>query len=333
MGGSDGGGAGAGGGASLMGTYSQDGVPFVCMADIHGAEQLLRHPVAVTLVDDETAVMIAASVAGEPPCTRLAWIDWRAATIAARLGCPPGRPSRLRPVVATDVRVDQAGIDERVVAARATEGVTHLQLVVADDIPPPPTPVGAEGIALMRVPVRTAVVGVDALSEAGEAVGRLDAAGIGFVSLSGGRIAGRLGASHGLAAGFGAGRWVAALDDAAFEAGFMPLMPTWLPDGLERGSFHIEPDVSYPAAPPSVAVAWGREPHRVLVRQAPGVLASPDPGGPRTQAIRIGPHAATLTARGRFATLVWETDDRAIGIQVVGFASPGEVAIRVARSL
>ena len=37
--------------------------------------------------------------------------------------------------------------------------------------------------------------------------------------------------------------------------------------------------------------------------------------------------------RGRFATLVWETDDRAFGVQVAGFDAPLETALRVAASL
>ncbi len=303
------------------------------MADLSGAEQLLRHPVAVALVDERTTVMIAASVAGDPPRTRLAWIDWRAPTIAARLVCPPGRPSRLRPVVATDVRVDQAGIDDRVIAMRTVDGIVGVQLVVGDEVQPPVTPVGAEGIALARIARDTPVIAIDALSGAGEPVGRLDAAGLGMLSLAAGRVTGRLGVSHGLAAGFGGGHWVADADEATFEAGFAPVLPTWLPEGLDRGMFHIEPDVAYPVAPPSVAVAWGREPRRVLVRQAPGTLASPDQGGARSEPVTVGTWPARMMTRGRFATLVWQAQDRAFGIQVVGLDHPGEVALRVAASM
>ncbi len=303
------------------------------MADIKGAEQLLRHPIAVALTDDRTSVMLAASVAGDPPRTRLAWIDWRAATIAARIVCPPGRPSRMRPLVATDVRVDQAGIDDRVIAIRVADGVSAVQLITADEAPAPHTAVGPEGVALVRVDLRTLVLGVDALSGGGEPVGRLDAAGIGLLSLSGGRVTGRLGASHGLAAGFGAGHWVADVEDATFEAGFTPVLPAWLPQGLECGMFHIEPDVAYPSAPPSVVVAWGREPTRVLVRQTPGILASPDPGGARSHMVTVGSFPAIMTSRGRFATLVWEGSDRAFGVQVSGVDEPGDVALRVAASM
>lgn len=303
------------------------------MADLRGAEQLLGHPVAGTLTDEQTAVMIAASVAGDPPRTRLAWIDWRGATIAARLVCPPGFPSRMRPLVATDVRVDQAGIDERLIAVRAVDGIAGVQLIVADEVQPPVTPVGSQGIALARIGITIPVMGIDALSATGEPVGRLDSAGIGRLSLSAGRVTGRLGVSHGLAAGFGGGYWVTDADEATFEAGFTPVLPSWLPDGLDRGMFHIEPDVAYPAAPPSVAVAWGREPQRVLVRQSPGQLASPDTGGARSEPVQVGPWSARLVSRGRFATLVWQAADRAFGIQIVGVDAPGDVAMRVAASM
>ena len=303
------------------------------MADLQGAEQLLGHPVAATLTDEQTAVMIAASVAGDPPRTRLAWIDWRGATIVARLVCPPGLPSRMRPLVATDVRVDQAGIDDRVIAIRAVDEVAGMQLVVAEEVQPPVTPAGSQGIALARIGIDTPVMGIDALSSTGEPVGRLDAAGIGMLALSAGRVSGRLGVSHGLAAGFGGGHWVADAEEATFEAGFTPVLPSWLPEGLDRGMFHIEPDIAYPAAPPSVAVAWGREPRRVLVRQTPGPLASPDAGGARSEPVQVGPWSARLMSRGRFATLVWQASDRAFGIQVVGLDAPGEVALRVAASM
>ena len=303
------------------------------MADLGGAELLLHHSVAVALQDAHTGVMVAASVSGDPPSTRLAWIDWRANAIVARLVCPPGRPNRMRPVVATDVRVDQAGIDDRVIAIRAAAGIAAVQVVLGDEEQPEPANVGQEGLVLARIGMRTPVIAVDALSAAGEAVGRLDAAGIGQLMLTGGRMTGRLGSSHGLAAGFGAGHWAPDLAAAELEAGFTPRLPAWLPEGLEAGQFHIEPDVSYPAAAPSVAIAWGREPQRVLVRQTPGELAGPAQGGARSEPVAVGHWTGELMARGRFAALVWEAEDRAFGVQVVGFDAPGEVAVRVGASL
>ena len=303
------------------------------MADLAGAERLLRHPVAALLTAPHGAVTVAASIAGDPPCTRLAWIDWRAGAIVARIACPPARPSRLRPLVATDVGVEQAGVDDRVLAIRAAPGVAGVQVSVADSEQPPPVTLGPEGIALVRLRRDLAVVMVDALDTRSEPVGRLDAAGIGVLHLSSGRLAGRLGARHGMAAGFGAGRWTDDVADAAFEAGFEPRLPTWLPEGLERGPFHLEPDVAYPAAPPAVAVAWGREPRRVLVRQTPGPLPNPDTPGGRKEPVSIGSVPGLAMTRGRFATLVWETDDRAFGVQVVGFEEPLPTALRVAASL
>ena len=303
------------------------------MADRAGAERMLHHPVAVTLAREDGAVMIAASVGGEPPATRLAWIDWRAGAIAARVGCPPGLPSRLRPLVATDVQIAQGGVDDRVFAVRADPGIAAIRLVLAEEEQPEPISVGPEGIALAPVADRTVVVAIDALAANGEPVGRLDAAGIGHLVLSGGKLAGRLGASHGMAAGFGAGYWVDDADAASFESGFAPILPRWVPPDLPRGRFHVEPDVAYPSAPPSVAIAWGKEPRRVLVRQTPGVLASPDPGGARTEPVAIGDAIATRMVRGRFATLVWQTEERAFGVQIAGFTDPGAVAVRVAASV
>jgi hypothetical protein len=305
----------------------------VRMADLAGAERLLRHPVAALLTAPEGAVTVAASIGGDPPCTRLAWIDWRAGAIVARIACPPARPSRLRPLVATDVGVEQAGVDDRVLAIRVVSGVAGVQVAVADSGQPPPVAIGPEQVALLRLPRDLAVVMVDALDAGGEPLGRLDAAGIGVLHLSSGRLAGRLGARHGMAAGFGAGRWTDDLEDAAFEGGFRPLLPAWLPEGLERGPFHLEPDVAYPAAPPAIAVAWGREPRRVLVRQTPGPLPNPDTPGARTEPVAIGSSQGLAMTRGRFATLVWETDDRAFGVQVAGFDAPLETALRVAASL
>ena len=303
------------------------------MADLAGAERILRHPVAALLVAPDGGTIVAASVAGDPPCTRLAWIDLRAGAIVARIACPPARPSLLRPLVATDVAVDEAGVDDRVVAIRVAPGVDAVQAVMADSVQPPATSVGQQHVALLRPERDVVVVALDALGAGGEPVGRLDGAGIGSLHLTGGRLSGRLGARHGMAAGFGGGRWTDDEDDAAFEAGFRPILPSWMPEGLERGPFHLEPDVAYPAAPPAIAVAWGREPVRVLVRQTPGPLANPDPGGVRVEQVAVGHAHGLLTSRGRFATLVWETGDRAFGVQVVGVDTPADVALRVATSL
>ena len=303
------------------------------MAELVGVETLLRHPVAVTLPGASGDVVVAASVAGDPPCTRVAWVDRAGPAIVARLSCPPARPSHVRPVVATDVQVEQAGVDDRVLAIRTVAGAAAVQVITATEEQSPPAAVGPMDVVLVRVDHEILVLGIDVLDRNGEAIGRLDAAGIGAMRLTGGRIAGRLGAGHGMAAGFGAGFWCDTVEDATFEAGFTPAAPGWIPDGLTRGAFHIEPDVAYPSAPPAVAAAWGAEPCRVLVRQAVAPLASPDAGGARSRAVSIGGATGRIMSRGRFAVLVWETPEFAYGIQVVGFDDPAAVAMRVAESL
>jgi hypothetical protein len=235
-------------------------------------------------------------------------------------------------VVATDVELVQGGIDDRVLAIRAAPGVTGVAVHVADERGIPPLAVGPEGIALARIDPGVVVTAVDAL-DGDEPVGRLNAGGIAHLILTGGKMSGRSGSGHGMAAGFGAGRWSADPADVAFEAGYELLMPGWIPHGLERGKFHLEPDRVYPFAPPSVVVAWGTEPRRVLIRQTPGPLATPVAGSGRSETVAVGDADAVLMARGRFATLVWEVPGRAFGVQVSGLDAPAEVALRVARSL
>ncbi len=303
------------------------------MTDLAAAERLLGHPVLTAAADSGSGIMVVASVAGDPPATRIAWIDWRAPAVIARLSCPPGRPSRVRPLVATDVAVAQGGIDERLLAVRTADGVSAVQPVTATEEPAPPVPVTG-GVALARLDGDAAVLAVDALAPGGEPVGRLVAAGIGALTLTAGRITGRLGAGHGMAAGFGAGRWTDDAADAAFELGQEVLLPGWVPEGLARGAFHVEPDVAYPAAPPSVAVAWGAEPRRVLLRQTAAPLATPEVAHARSRTVTLGGGTpAVLMSRRRFATLVWETPERAFGLQVSGVEDPGEAAVRVAASL
>jgi hypothetical protein len=71
---------------------------------------------------------------------------------------------------------------------------------------------------------------------------------------------------------------------------------------------------------------------RVLLRQAPAPLASPDPGGRHARQVEIGEAVGAL--RGRWlATLVWETPHRAFGLQVRRVPDAEAVALRVARSI
>jgi hypothetical protein len=95
----------------------------------------------------------------------------------------------------------------------------------------------------------------------------------------------------------------------------------------------VEPDIAYPAAPPALIVAWtGAETARVLVRQAPAPLASPDTGGRGAREVAIGDAVGVMRGR-RLATLVWETPERAFGVQVRGMPDGEATALRVARSI
>jgi hypothetical protein len=297
------------------------------------AARALGHPVPLALPAEGARPIAAASVAGEPPRTRVAWIgeDGR---VVARVACPPARPSRWRPVVATAVTLSEpSGSSDRLVAARAAPDAAGVRVVAALEDPVPDAPVGPDGLALVRLPAETAVVAVDALDVRGEPIGRLAGAGVAELRVSGGTVSGRLGLTHGMAAGIGPGRWVPDLDEAAFEAGYDPWVPDWLPSGLARGDARLEQDAAYPAAPPAVAIAWtGAEDARVLLRQTPAPLASPELGGRGAREVAVG--GATGILRGRWlVTLVWETPERAFGLQVRRVPEADAVAARVARSV
>jgi hypothetical protein len=186
---------------------------------------------------------------------------------------------------------------------------------------------------LLRLPGEAAVIGVDALDDRGEPVGRLARPGISDLRIDGSAVSGRMGATHGMGAGIGGGRWAAGMAEAAFEVGYSPWLPLWLPPGLERGRPRVEPDIAYPAAPPAVVVAWTAEDgRRVLLRQAPAPLASPDSGGSGARPVDVDGHPGMLRGRG-LVTLVWETPERAFGLQVRGIDDGEALALRVARSV
>ncbi len=167
----------------------------------------------------------------------------------------------------------------------------------------------------------------------GEPIGRLARAGVAELRFDGSTVSGRLGATHGMAAGIGAGSWASGLADAAFEVGYDPWLPSWLPPGLRRGRPRVEPDVSYPVGAAGPRVAWsGADGARILLRQAPAPLASPDAGGAAPDGVEVGPSTGVLRGR-RLVTLVWETAERAFGLQVRGMAEAEDVALRVARSI
>jgi hypothetical protein len=297
------------------------------------AEAALGHPVPFALGAGPGGAVVAASVAGDPPRARVAWVG-ADGTVLARVATPPGRPSRWRPVVAATVTVEMApDLEDRIMVARAAPEAAAVQPVLATDEPVAAVPVGEEGLALVRIPREVAVVAVDALDARGEPIGRLGRPGVSELTFDGASIGGRMGATHGMAAGIGGGRWAPGLADAAFEVGYDPWLPRWVPEGMERGRPRVEPDIAYPAAPPAVVIAWtGATGARVLLRQAPAPLASPDSGGFHAREVPIGDATGMLRTRG-LVTLIWETPERAFGLQVRGVPDGEEVALRVARSI
>ena len=297
------------------------------------AEAALGHPVPLVLGAGPVGAVVAASIAGDPPRARVAWVG-PDGTVLARVATPPARPSRWRPVVAATVSVEMAPeLEDRILVARAAPEAAAVQPVLATDEPVPPVPVAEGGLALARIPAEVSVIAVDALDARGEPIGRLGRPGISELTFDGASIGGRMGATHGMGAGIGAGRWAPGMAEAAVEVGYDPWLPRWLPDGLERGRPRVEPDIAYPAAPPAIVLAWtGDGGARVLLRQAPAPLASPDGGGFHAREVPVGDAVGMLRSRG-LVTLVWETPDRAFGLQVRGVPEGEAVALRVARSI
>jgi len=190
------------------------------------------------------------------------------------------------------------------------------------------------GLSVARVGAGAVVIAVDALDHTGEPVGRLVRAGISELRFDGTSVGGHLRATHGMAAGIGAGRWAADAADAEFEAGYRLAYPRWMPPGLAPGRPHVEPDQAYPAAPPALVLSWdAADGARVLLRQAPAPLASPDPGGRHARPVVVGGWPGVLRGYRRLVTLVWETDTRAFGVQVRGMVAPEAVAVRVAEGI
>jgi hypothetical protein len=294
------------------------------------AERALGHAVVAALPAGGGLPIVAGSVAGDPPRARLAWVAEDGAVLA-RVSCPPGRPSRWRPVVAASVGLEAPA--DRVLAARLAPEAVAMRPVIAGEEDATPAAPARDGLALARIGPEAIVIAVDALDERGEPIGRLVRAGVAELRFDGASVGGRLGATHGMAAGIGGGRWASTIADAAFEAGYEPWLPAWVPPGLRRGRVRIEPDIAYPAAPPALILTWaGDETARVLVRQAPAPLASPETGGRGARDVPIGDAVGVLRGQ-RLVTLVWETPDRAFGVQVRGVPEAAEVALRVARSI
>lgn len=302
-------------------------------ADREELEVLLGHPVDVVLPPTpDCAAQVAVSRTDDPVRVRAAWVS-DAGEVVARLGCPPGVPSPVRPLVATVCEVSAEGVSDRLLLGRAAPGVVAVRAVTPDH-PAADVPVHAAGVIAGRLPAGPVPVAVDAIAPDGESIGRLMHSGITEMALVAGRIEGRLGATHGMAAGFGAGDTVAGLDVAELEAGYAALLPEWLPDGFAVSTVRVEPEAAYPFAPPSIALAWtpGEGDARVLLRQCPGPLASPETPDGRGVAVDVGGVTGVMRARG-MAFLVWERGDRAFGLQVRGTDDPEADALRIAISI
>ena len=298
------------------------------------AERALGHPVAFAIPAADGLPIVAGSVAGDPPRARVAWIDPETGAIVARVSCPPGQPSRWRPVVAASVALESPPAPrDRVLVARLAPEAAALRPILAVQEEIPPAAAGEAGLTIVRLPPDAVVIAVDALDANGEPIGQLVRSGVSELHTDGASVSGRLGATHGMAAGIGAGRWAPDLPEASFEIGYEPWLPAWLPAGFERSAPRVEPDGAYPAAPPALVIAWtDPEGARILLRQAPAPLASPDTGGRGSREVAVGEVVGVLRGRG-LVTLVWETAERAFGLQVRGVPDGEAIALRVARSV
>src|SRR5262245_41967945 len=115
------------------------------------AEAALGHPVPLALGGGPGGAVVAASVAGDPPRARVAWVG-PDGTVLARVATPPARPSRWRPVVAAAVTVEMPPeLEDRILVARAAPEAAAVQPVLATDEPVPAAPVGGDGLVLVRI--------------------------------------------------------------------------------------------------------------------------------------------------------------------------------------
>ncbi|MBM3698076.1 MAG: hypothetical protein FJW78_06310, partial [Actinobacteria bacterium] len=207
--------------------------------DRDALEAILGHPVDVVLPPTpECAAQVAVSRTQDPVRVRAAWVS-EDGQVVARLGCPPGVPSPVRPIIASVCEVSAEGVTDRLLLGRAAPGVSVARAGTPDhdavDVP-----VHAHGVIAGRLPPGPVPAAVDAIAPDGESIGRLMDSGITEMALVAGRIEGRLGATHGMAAGFGAGSTVAGLEVAQLEAGYDALLPAWLPDGFAMTTVRVE---------------------------------------------------------------------------------------------
>lgn len=299
-------------------------------------ERVLGHPVSLVLGPSDDGLVVAISRSGDPASIRAAWVHAGDGRVIARIATPPGRPSRYRPIVAAVIALDGPTLPhERAIVAMLAPTASAMRPVTMDDPGAAArVPVTADGLAAARLASDAVVLAADALDDTGEPVGRVVRAGISEMRFDGVSVSGHMRATHGMAAGIGHGHWARSMDDAAFEAGYTPARVRWIPPGLAPGPPRVEPDSAYPAAPPALISRWeAADGARVLLRQAPAPLASPDPGGALARTVRVGEWPAVLRGGGGVVTLVWETHSRAFGLQVRGVVDPGAVALRVADSV
>lgn len=298
------------------------------------AATALGHDVPLGLAATDGHAIVALSTAGDPPSVRVAWVAPEDGAIIARMACPPGVPSRARPVIACIADLEAPGhTPDRLLVARVDSGTAAVQVLLSEPERPEPASVGPGGLVVQRLASDATVMAVDALNSVGEPIGRLIRGGIAILATNGQGVSGRLGAGHGMAAGIGDGRWVESADEAAFEAGFAFREPGWVPRGMTPSRYRVEPDVSYPSAPPGLLRTWtGEGDGRVLVRQVVAPLASPPAPGRLSEIVDVNGVPGVLGGRW-MGTLVWETDEIAFGVQVQRMPWPVEVAQRVARSL
>lgn len=304
-------------------------------ASLSRFEAILGHPVVALLPPEHGPLWVAVSTVGPPTCVRIAWVDPERGEDRARVLCPPGVPSRWRPIVGAVVSLIDGGtaVDQLFVGRVAAEARAALPLL-AEEATPAVTPAGPDGIVVIRLSPESMLLGVDAIGQADEPVGRLDRSGIAELQTSGGQVSGRLGSGHGMAAGIGHGRWLEDLESAMFEVGYTVVLPGWVPAGFVRSRPRLEPDLSYPFGPMAVIVTWdGPDGRRVLVRQTVAPLASPDPGGALAHAVDINGVAGVVRGRRSFVTVVWQTETRAFGVQVQRMDDAEDIALRVARSI
>ena len=169
----------------------------------------LGHPVPAGPGDDADRGRVGRP-ATRPP---RGWPGWTATARVDRPRAPARRAAqplaaawwpRPSPSTCPGCRPDHA-------VARLAPEAAALQPVLASEDEPRATPVGEEGLALVRLPAEVPVIAVDALDAAGEPIGRLARPGCPSCASTARPSSGRIGVTHGMGAGIGAGRWVQGL--------------------------------------------------------------------------------------------------------------------------